>query len=216
MKKLILIIFIITIELSANAQQARFYKNYHSNAISNGTLTTLVGIHPIIADVCYERRFFRRRKNKPHFALEISGGKIIPHYGTGKSENSGFIFRVVPKYRFEHNAGSSAFIGWSHYYVHHKYVSTRVARQGNSIDYNVDSKIYGSSFLLGVQGVYKYYLLELSSGLGFKIYDIKNDSPIPLNQYRGTQRTPLFILPEGNGRHFRLNIPIHLKLGISF
>lgn len=204
--KNIIFLFLFQIITFTSYAQRIYNPHYQRNAISISPSSYFSLYHSSI-NFSYERRFYKQNKRKPHWAVELSYGQIRERHFNNAN---GFIIQAMPKFRKGDN--EATYMGWNNYYTSHQYISNKA---GAPTDYEVNAKIFGSEFILGSQNSYKHWFADISVGFGFKFYNIKNTLEEPVNSY-SSSRILFLGIPEEDGRHFRLNVPIKFKFGFSF
>ncbi len=140
-----------------------------------------------------------------------SGNKAHP---VGRIDGEGYRFHLESKLKLK----PDLFVSTELYHLTHDYTSRRYRKQGLAeiIAYPVASKVTGGNLLFGVWIKDKNFLLEMSGGLGLKLFNIQNQAPAPIESLSSSYRITAIFQPEENGNHLRLTIPLNLKLGVVF
>lgn len=160
------------------------------------------------------------------FSIDFFYGHILPRDAlnqneeVGRTNGKGYKIAVFPKYLFE-MPKERLFIGLSNYFISHEYQSNQYVERDSEeiISYKVSQKIIGSDFVFGLKpstDKIDHYFFEASIGLGFKFYMTKNDLNEPLFELAPFTKETTLLVPEENGKHFKLSLPISLKMGWRF
>jgi len=226
MKKLLILFIFLFYHFNVFAQD---YKDYSQlkHSIFTGAMTSLLSLYQTNLDIGYERKFLTEDLYSPYFALEGAVGIVLPYAwnndaddnNVGRSNSTGYLFRIMPKYIFPRTV-NTYFVASSNYYIQQSYESTRYQTEDFAATYtfDVNSKVIGSNLVIGYREdlVFDRFFMEGSIGFGLKYYWIENNAPVPVETMSDRYRTNSYLMPEANGNHLRWTIPLNFKFGIRF